>query len=717
MDGTARDNGRSPSGAAGGNAAALIHAALQLRWCAPEVALLLAEQAAEAGGDTRMVLRAEQLVAACLNALDRGIEAIGRSAATLRQAAADGAADEVAPLRVELAAAAVEAGDPAAALAVLSPVLEQGTGPPVVQQSALVAAGNALMLLGRPDDAARALIEADEGHAEHEDHEGHEDRESHEDHEGVADPDAALILRAALRARRAAWYRRDGDLAAADADVRRGLELLGSLSDAHGDGGQIHARLLLERVLVLLDRGEPETALREAGPVLDWPTRAAVAGPAGWLRLALATRVHLPAGRHDAALDLLGQAVRAAERHHVDGVLAECLDRLSWLHEVRGEPAEALQQLRAAHAAAYRRRRAIDSARAALAEERVAAGWALPDLVERVAARIGTHRTSRRSDRTVTVSAGAGQHGEDTGAQQLFTAVDHTLGSVKEGGHPHGVAVGGTDPTEAGLEPEAELPGRKPAGGEPECTVPAVDESAGWGEPAEPEPAVVGESASEEAAPDRVAAEQPTVDEPGRHRRDGGRQLPVAELLSTTGLSGGGRSGRRRAENSTSAQHPPITRRDPAVDSEPVRSLGAEPPLGSEQVLGDAEYSGGASDPDVTDSGRAELAAASQAPPAPGLPPLDRTTGGSDTSQDVGLGDLLADALVAFREGRHSWRAFGGAHAGTGDAPLGSEYQVPPAAPDASSEPAAGTPMHRYDLAGEQAWYTPDAGPRSAAGG
>ncbi|MGH3978584.1 MAG: cell wall anchor protein, partial [Pseudonocardiaceae bacterium] len=197
MDGTARvhapNGGRSEFGAGGGDAAALIDSALQLRWRAPEVTLLLAERAAAwAGEDATAALRAEQLVAASLNALGRGAEVIGRALAAVRCAEDAGATGEVAPLRVELGGAAVEAGDPAAALAVLRPILVPGAAAvSQVRASALVHGGSALMLLGRPGDGDRAFAEAD-------DH-----------YQGSADPDAVL-LRAALRARRAARHRRDG---------------------------------------------------------------------------------------------------------------------------------------------------------------------------------------------------------------------------------------------------------------------------------------------------------------------------------------------------------------------------------------------------------------------------------------------------------------------------------------------------------------------------
>ncbi len=120
--------------------------------------------------------------------------------------------------------------------------------------------------------------------------------------------------------------------------------------------------------------------------MLRRPVRAAAAGAVGWLRLAIATRVHLAAGRHEPALALLADAVEVTQRHGVDAVLAECLEGLSHVHEVRGEFADALHCLRSAHAAEARHRRTADTARSALSEHCGAARREVAGLVEQVAA-------------------------------------------------------------------------------------------------------------------------------------------------------------------------------------------------------------------------------------------------------------------------------------------------------------------------------------------
>jgi hypothetical protein len=85
--------------------------------------------------------------------------------------------------------------------------------------------------------------------------------------------------------------------------------------------------------------------------------------------LALATRVHLPAGRVDIARGMLQDTADSAQRHQLDILLAESLLALAHVHEVSGELAEALNDLRSAHAAERRRARAVYAVRARLAAE------------------------------------------------------------------------------------------------------------------------------------------------------------------------------------------------------------------------------------------------------------------------------------------------------------------------------------------------------------
>src|SRR6266511_3765026 len=75
--------------------------------------------------------------------------------------------------------------------------------------------------------------------------------------------------------------------------------------------------------------------------------------------LALATRVHLPAGEVERGRSLVDQAAWLAERHSLDSVLADALTEVSRLDEHAGRPKEALEAMRTARAAEQRRMRAV----------------------------------------------------------------------------------------------------------------------------------------------------------------------------------------------------------------------------------------------------------------------------------------------------------------------------------------------------------------------
>ncbi|MQA15396.1 MAG: diguanylate cyclase [Pseudonocardiaceae bacterium] len=385
MDGTAPEDVRIGIAAGGGDAAALVESALALRWRAPELALLAAERAGASAadtGDAAAAHTAELVAVASLNRLGREVEAAQRALPALRRCEQAGVGGDVAgQLRAELAAGAVAAGMHTAALAALRPVLEAGGAiGPAVRGSALVQAAAALAALERPDDAAGALNEADDLYR------------------GDPDLEAAhsVLLRGTVRAARSGRHRRLGDARSAELAARDGLDLLAGLGDPAPDGGGVGGRLVLELALALLDRGDPEAAMRGAAALLDTPVRPAAAAPTGWLRLAVALRVHLPCGQQREALNLLADAVDAAERHSLDPVLAECLDGLSRVHEARGEHAEALRCLRSAHAAGYRSTRAADAARVALAEEFANVRGEITDLAGHVAGLLSTTRTRRR---------------------------------------------------------------------------------------------------------------------------------------------------------------------------------------------------------------------------------------------------------------------------------------------------------------------------------
>lgn len=729
MDGTAREDLRGDSAAGGEDAASLVESALQLRWRAPELALLLADRAAAAETGATTDLRAALLAAASLNRLGREVEAGVRALAALRYVAHGGTRGDLAQqLRVELAAGAAAVGASGAALAALRPVLEPGSGTtPAVRAAALVQLAALLSGLERPDGAVGALSEADDlcqGDTE-------------------LEPLAGVLLRGTVAAVRAAHHRRHGEPAAAEAAAQHGLVLLSDLPTPAQDGGAIDTRLTLEKVLALLDRAELGAAMRAAEAVVASSVRAAAAPWRGWLHLALATRVHLPAGRHREAQALLGEAVDAAERHTLDPVLAECLDGLCRVHEERGEYSEALRCLRSAHAAEYRHRRAADGLRVELLEE-YGTGRGLAG---QVAALTGDRRDPRRSqtpgpldpasfrERAEVVLAGthpgraisvavitvdsSGSHDDSADGQ---SPVEALAGQLRKAAPARGVlgrldsdrfavllpgagraaALDWSRRLRAAVAAESSGPS---AGGSVTIGVGVAEHDAGAGADeliaaADRDMATVrshGHDKAGEADGDAavrtvlappvhpiapvapVVAAGPRIDgigpaerdaepaepEPGgrraRHRRDGSRQLPVAELLSAAGRTSRGGPGRRRAEDrldvsgdkAAPAQHkmsgdraapaehtavgpdvtvaheetPAPTSRADLDRSEPTTpvTLVSEPPLGARELVDGSLDS-------------ATLA--------------DRI--GMDCSREVGLGDLLAEALAAFEQGRRS---------------------------------------------------------------
>ncbi len=620
MDGTGREDHRNDSAASGDAAATLVESALQLRWSAPEFALLLADRAADLGVGGTAARRAALIAAASLNRLGREIEAGTRALAGLRQAGhvdADGVEGDLdGQLRIELATAAVAAGAANAALSVLQPVLAAGAGVtgPVVRASALVSLAAALAGLDRADEAAMALREADDLCRRHAGL-------------GAQDaPDDAVLLRGRTKAAQAAQHRRYGDPAAAESAARDGLELLSELSDRAQDGGAVGGRLVLERALSLLDRGEHEAAVRAAASLVEGSLWAAAAPSRGWLQLALATRVHLPEGSHHEAMDLLRNAADSAERHSLDPVLAECLDGLCGIHEQRGEYAEALRFLRSAHAAADRHRRAADALRIELIEEygtgrRDIADIA--DLAEEVVGLIGTGRARRRRD---------------------HVAIDADHAAVSDDAAvPEVAAVTVLGPPIHAVEP--------------------VD------------PVAADPSQIESTEPESQDPDSGTGAMRARHRGDADQQRTVAELLSAAGRAPGDSPGRRRADD----------RPDMFEDDVDTSGDVSEPPSDSREAADD----------------HASPPATIRSPESPNLTNLI-----GEGDRDIGLGDLLAEALAAFEEGRRS----GGTDAGRWDDPP-TEPAAPAADIGRDSEPPA-----LPTLGNDQVWRLPDMGRRSAAG-
>ncbi|WP_112275513.1 ATP-binding protein [Lentzea terrae] len=334
----------------------LVVPAWRLRWRAPELALVLGERAlalASARHDEAERLRAEALVVFAGNRVGRGVRIADRAIDALKAAEAAGEYETAWLLRVELAACARSVGAPLTGFAAVTPVLEAPDVPAELRASALVQASECLVTVGRGDEPTRALAEADQLYVA----------------DTTLDDDTRLLLRGLIRAVQAAQHRRWGDIAAAIGAAREGLDLLGRFADPLADSGQGMGRLTLELVLALMDANRLLDASEVGAPLLDRPVRAPSASTSGWLRLALATRVHLPAGRVVLAREMLRDAAASAERHQLDTLLAESLLALAHVHEVSGELADALTNLRSAHAAERRRARAVYAVRARLAAE------------------------------------------------------------------------------------------------------------------------------------------------------------------------------------------------------------------------------------------------------------------------------------------------------------------------------------------------------------
>ncbi|MFT7837558.1 hypothetical protein Q5530_15565 [Saccharothrix sp. BKS2] len=334
----------------------LVVPAWRLRWRAPELALVLGERAvalASARRDEVDRLRAEALVIFASNRMGRGVKTADRALDALKAAEAAGERETAWRLRVELADSARSVGAPLTGFAAVRPVLEADDVPPGLRASALVQAGECLVSVGRGAALGQALDEADRLYQA----------------DPLLDHDTTILHRGLLRAAAAGQHRRWGDLPQAIVACREGLALLDGLREAESDNGQVRGRLTVELVCALLDSNQGAEASRVGTPLLERPVRAPSAATAGWLRLALATRVHLPAGRVDQARDLLRDVADSAERHQLDTLQTESFLALAHVHEVSGDLTEALANLRAAHAAERRRARAVYAVRARLAAE------------------------------------------------------------------------------------------------------------------------------------------------------------------------------------------------------------------------------------------------------------------------------------------------------------------------------------------------------------
>ena len=629
-----------------------------LRWRAPELALLLADRAvAAAQDDTMAVLRADHIAVFALNRLGRYGEAAHRLFPAIRDGETpQGLRHE---LHVELAHCAAALGQPATALGAVRAVLAAGDDvAAALRGSALMAVAEASAALGHNDLVTAALEEADELYRE----------------DPGLDHDTALLLQAAVRATYAAHHRGVGDVAAAEAKAREGREFLAGLVDPDHDSGEVGARLMLELTLSLLARGAGETALQEVRPLLRRPVRAAAAGAVGRLRLALATQVHLAEGRHEPALTLLADAVEGAQRYGIDAVLAECLEGLSHVHEARDEFADALHCMRAARAAEGRHRREVEAARATLRYNYESARREEARLVGQVAELLGNAGTGNPGldadtgplPLPITAESSAHQVAEVPVARARLSGVDGAKPDVRSATSSE-VQVAGTDVAEVVDEAQsAAVHGT-------EVQTPAAADISLVARTTATEP--LTEQTNTALGAESAGGDLDSWQSRARHRRGAaGTPLSVRDLLSSSALSAGP-SGRRRAEESgvdrmeetdtlKLTQRTDGDSKDGSADSpgRPADSAVTYPVLVppradvSEVAEGATTRAASEGDTDQLLATRRELPSSGPPPaPTPRALEWDAVDGepeGEGETRQMGLGDLLAEALAAYQESR-----------------------------------------------------------------
>lgn len=322
---------------AGDPAEALLEHGKRLLLAAPELAMVFGERAAalaEAAGSERLWAYAEGLSVSARVRLGHRATMVHRGVVVLRTAEADGHADLAAQMRIELALCARGVGVPLTGLAALRPVLTDAQIPAMYRIAALLQFVGCMASLGRREVLDRALEEADALATSA---------------PSIAKADRPA-LRALVRARAAAHLRRHGDIAAAIDSAERGLALLDEADNPVVDGMQLRARLSLELICALLDRGSPDEAAAIARPLLAVPARAAAIAPMAWLRLAVATRIYLPAGSADTARKVIRDALHATQRHDLRPLSARLWLDLAHIEEDLGRPSEAIKCLHEARA-------------------------------------------------------------------------------------------------------------------------------------------------------------------------------------------------------------------------------------------------------------------------------------------------------------------------------------------------------------------------------
>ncbi len=779
--------------ASNGEAASLVESAMLLRWRAPELALLLADRAITAAQDDQMaILRAEHLAVFALNRLGRHGEAAYRLFPAIRDANTPAGLRH--ELHVELAHCATALGEPATALEAVRAVLAAGDDvAPVLRGTALVAAAEASDALGRGDALTPALEEADELYRE----DPTLDRDTALLLRATAKAaDAARHRRCGAAAEAEAQARAGRELLVGLADpehdsgevsARLMLEIVLALLDRdEGDAATRQVRPLLRRPVraaaagavarlrlalatrVHLAEGRYEPALTLLADAVEGAQRHGVDAVLAECLEGL-SHVHEARGEFADALHCV-RAARAAEGRHRRNVEAA----RATLLEHGGFARPAIAGL-------------VDQVIALLGNTGTGSTGSDPDtglLNAEIIAVVPAHRTSENeTPEGDTVEAEAPEveapvaEAPEVEAPEMETPEAET----STGGIPEADISG--EPTceidtEVTETPEAEAPQAK--GETPEASAPVLVQPAPGisqlnatavgreqANPAAFEPVVKDAGLASEEAADLLSAESSAGLTPwhsgARHRRGSGTLVRVSDLLPASALSAG-RSGRRRAEERSEGA--PTTEMRRIGDGE-----SNEDGAGSQQVADRTDTpsvpaftypllvqppaaASGTLEREATDPVPPEDAGespttrreflASGPPPAPTPRAMEWEPGGAgsagDESRQMGLGDLLAEALAAYQESRDV-RAdnaaptrpsgddgFTAADAGTSR--VGLPYRAPGTrwlsglqlAPpidrrDEDPSEALTNPLLRLpDLTAEPLWIPPETGRRSAAG-
>lgn len=405
-------------------------------------------------------------------------------------------------------------------------------------------------------------------------------------------------LRGLLRAVMAARRRRAGDASRAVEVAADGLRSLPGDDALSSEGAHARARLTQELVCALLDRGERDAAQRFAAPVLATTVRAQDAGSSGWLRLLLAERVHRLRGEYPRAQGMLREAAAIAARYRRHGLLAAAQQSLAELEEAQGDTEQALLLGRDAHASARAAAGQREHARAALDAEfpERESHEELFAVLRSWLGALDTRSTSEAAERPIPEPEP--EPAESAGGRRRRHRADAT-GSFAVNAVPGIVVAEGTGGRRRAPEPEVE---------------------------AEPEP----ESGA--ATPASSHAEDGTEDSGGRH---GAKDIGARIASSRQRASGRAlvRQARHAADHDGDADED--TAPEPtAVDVPSARTEPQPDPVpGAPDELADT-YPAQQADPVLP----AATAASPDAAPVAHDP-------------DLGLADLLTEALAAFRDG------------------------------------------------------------------